>query len=128
MHSGGKPGQIAVGLDVIEQIHAEIVEPEVGDGDASLEVFQLDDFFLQPAQLLLTVGEVVGFAVEGVVVAGGRDVGDHHSVFDAFLEVDVLVERDVGPVVDELDGAFWEPMRSMRPKRWMMRTGFQWMS
>ena len=21
-----------------------------------------------------------------------------------------------------------EPMRSMRPKRWMMRTGFQWMS
>ena len=24
--------------------------------------------------------------------------------------------------------AFFEPMRSMRPNRWMMRTGFQWMS
>ena len=24
--------------------------------------------------------------------------------------------------------SFKEPMRSMRPNRWMMRTGFQWMS
>ena len=24
--------------------------------------------------------------------------------------------------------ALGDPMRSMRPKRWMMRTGFQWMS
>ena len=24
--------------------------------------------------------------------------------------------------------ALVEPMRSMRPNRWMMRTGFQWMS
>ena len=24
--------------------------------------------------------------------------------------------------------ALVEPMRSMRPKRWMIRTGFQWMS
>ena len=24
--------------------------------------------------------------------------------------------------------SLWLPMRSMRPKRWMMRIGFQWMS
>ena len=41
--------------------------------------------------------------VEDVVVAGGREVGDDHAVLDALLEVDVLVERDVGPEVDELD-------------------------
>ncbi len=65
---------------------------------------------------------------EQVVIAGGGDVGDDHAVFDPLLEVDVFVERDVGPVVDELDGLVLEPMRSIRPKRWMMRTGFQWMS
>ena len=42
-------------------------------------------------------------ARQHVVVAGRRDVGDHHAVFDALLEIDVLVERDVRPVVDELD-------------------------
>jgi hypothetical protein len=63
-------------------------------------------------------------AVEDVVVAGGGDVGDDHAVFDALLEVDVLVERDVGPVVDQLDD--WRSgSRSgpSRPNRWMMRTG-----
>ena len=45
----------------------------------------------------------MAFGVEDVVVAGGGDVGNDHAVFDPFLEVDVLVQRDVGPVVDELD-------------------------
>ena len=47
-------------FDVVEQVHAEVVEAEVGDGDAGLEVFQLDDFVLEPAELLLAVGDVVG--------------------------------------------------------------------
>ncbi len=50
-----------MGLDVVEQVHAEVVQAEVGDGDAGLDVFQLDDFVLQAAELLLAVGEVIGF-------------------------------------------------------------------
>jgi hypothetical protein len=41
--------EFAVGLDVAQQVHAEVVEAQIGDGDAGLQVFQLDDFFLQAA-------------------------------------------------------------------------------
>jgi hypothetical protein len=51
------------------EVHAEIVEAKIGDGDAGLEALHFDD----------------------------------HPVFDPFLEVDVLVQRNVRPVVDELD-------------------------
>ena len=40
---------------------------------------------------------------EHVVVGGGGEVGDDHAVLDALLEVDVLVQGDVGPEVHELD-------------------------
>ena len=42
----------------------------------------------------------------------GVEMGLASFDFGAFLVADV----------------FGDPMRSMRPKRWMMRTGFQWMS
>src|SRR5690606_17624162 len=69
------------------------------------QIFQLDDFFLQAAQLFLAVRHVVGLRRQHVVVTGGGDVGDHHSAFDSLLEVDVFVERNVGPVVNQLDAA-----------------------
>ena len=100
----GSRDEVAIGLDVIQQVHAEVVEPEVGDADAGLQVFQLDDLLLQAAQLLLAVGKIVGAAVEGIVVAGGGHVGDDHAALDPLLEPDVFVQRDVRPVVDELDG------------------------
>jgi hypothetical protein len=49
MHAVGDMAQLAIGLDVVEQVHAEVVEAEVGDGDAGLEVFHFDHFFLQAA-------------------------------------------------------------------------------
>ena len=42
-------------LDVVQQVHPEVVQAEIGNGDACLEVFQFDDFLLQTAQLLLAV-------------------------------------------------------------------------
>jgi hypothetical protein len=60
-----------MGFDVVEQVHAEVVEAQVGDGHAGLQVFQLDHFLLQAAQLLLAVGHVVGLGGQHVVVAGG---------------------------------------------------------
>ena len=90
-------------LDVAEQVHAEVVEAEVGDGDAGADVLELDDLVLEPAELLLAERGVAGLLGEDVVVGGGGEVGDDHAVLDALLEVDVLVEGDVGPEVDQLD-------------------------
>jgi len=42
----------------------------VGDADAGLQIFKLNDFLLQAAQLFLTVGEIIGSPVEWVVVTG----------------------------------------------------------
>ena len=99
----GARGEVAVLLDVAEQVHAEVVEAEVGDGDAGADVLELDDLVLELAQLLLAEGRVGAGRVEHVVVAVAGEVGDDHAVLDALLEVDVLVERDVGPEVHQLD-------------------------
>ena len=98
--SGQWPGRRA--LEVAEQVHPEIVEAKVGDGDAGLEVFEFDDFVLEPAELLFAEDRRCPQGEE-VVVAGGGHIGDHHAAFDALLQADVLVQGDVGPVVDELD-------------------------
>ncbi|MNC33516.1 hypothetical protein D3C75_819100 [compost metagenome] len=105
MHAARYVAQLAIGFDVVEQVHAKVVEPQICDRNARFQVFQLDDFFLQAAQLLLAVGHIVGLGAKHIVVARGGDVGNHHPALDAFLEVDVLVERDVGPVIDQLDAA-----------------------
>src|SRR5690606_11299085 len=49
------------------------------------------------------VGDVAGAGGEHVVITGGGDVGDHHPVLHALLQVDVLVQGNVRPVVDQLD-------------------------
>ena len=103
MHAIGHMAKLAVSLDVVEEIHAEVIQTKVGDGDASLDVLHLDHLILQTAQLLLAIGHVIGLGVENVVVAGRSDVRDHHAVFHSLLEVDVFVQADVRPVVDELD-------------------------
>ena len=59
MHAARHARQVAVLLDVIQQVHAEVVQAEIGDGDAGLEVFHLDHFFLQAPQLLLAIGDVI---------------------------------------------------------------------
>ena len=88
---------------VTDEIHAEIVEAEIGDGDPGFQVLHLDDFVLKASELFLAVGNFIGLRVERIVAAGGAGIGDDHAVFHALLEVDVFVERDVWPVVDELD-------------------------
>ena len=54
----GRGGEVAVLLDVPEQVHAEVVEAEVGDGDAGADVLELDDLVLELAELLLAEGRV----------------------------------------------------------------------
>ncbi|OIQ77870.1 hypothetical protein GALL_404360 [mine drainage metagenome] len=105
VHATWHVAQLAIGLHVVEQVHAEVIEPQVGDRHSGFQVFQLDYFLLQATQLLFAIRHVVGLGAQHVVVTGGRDVGNHHPTLNPFLEVDVLVERDVWPVVDQLDAA-----------------------
>src|SRR6218665_2249927 len=103
VHAAGHGVPFAVGM--VEQVHAEVVQPQVGDGDAGFQVFQFDHFFLQAAQLLFAVEQVVRLCAQYVVVAGGADIDHHHSVFNALFEFDVFVQRNIGPVVDQLYAA-----------------------
>ena len=103
VHAVGRARWIAVLVHIADEIHAEIVEAEIGDGDPDFQVLHLDHLVLKAAELFFAVGDFVGFRIERVVTAGGAGVGDDHAVFDSLLEVDVFIERDVRPVVDELD-------------------------
>lgn len=103
MKSLRRGGQVAGLLEVSQQVHSEVVETEIGDGYTGADVFEFDDFVLELAELLLPERGVAAFEGEDVVVGGAGEVGDDHAVLDAFLEVDVFVEGDVGPEVHELD-------------------------
>ena len=68
----GGGGQVAVLLHVVEQVHAEVVEAQIGDRDAGADVLQFDDLVLQLAQLLPAERGVAGLLGEDVVVGGAR--------------------------------------------------------
>lgn len=103
VHTVRHMARFAMCLNLVEQVHAEVVEPQVSDGHAGFQVFQLDHLLLKAAQLFFAVGDIVGLCGEHVVVAGRRHVGDHHPAFNPLFQVDVFVERDVGPIVHQLD-------------------------
>ena len=94
-------------LEVLREVDAEVGEREVGDGDAGREVLQVDHRVLELEQLLAAVLQIVhlvaGLLLDQVLLAGGRDVEQHHAAAHPLLEVDVLLQLHVGPEVDELD-------------------------
>ena len=79
-------------LDVFAEFDAEVVEGEFVEGDALVEVFQVEDFVLQAQQLLVAVAQVVVdqffdfVGLEDVVLERGGDVHQRHARFDAVLE------------------------------------------
>ena len=105
--SGRSSSTPGMGLEVLRQVDAEVGERQVGDGDAGGEVLQVDDGVLELEQLLAAVLQVVhlvaGLLLDQVLLAGGRDVEQHHAAAHPLLQVDVLLQLHVGPEVDELD-------------------------
>ena len=71
------------------------------------QVFEVDDGVLELEELLAAVFQVVhlvaGLVLDDVFLAGGGDVQQHHAAADALFEVDVFLQLDVRPEVDELD-------------------------
>ena len=94
-------------LEEPREVDAEVVQGEVGDGDAAAEVFEVDDGVLELEELLAAVFQIVhlvaGLVLDDVLLAGGGDVEQHHAAADALFEVDVFLQLHVGPEVDELD-------------------------
>ena len=89
------------------KVDAEVVQRQVGDGDAAAQVFEVDHGVLKLEQLLAPVFQIVhlvaGLVLDDVLFARRGDVEQDHPAADALFEVDVLLELDVGPEVDELD-------------------------
>ena len=48
----------AVGLNVFQEFEAEVVERELGEGDAVAEVFDVEDFVLETKELLVAVAQI----------------------------------------------------------------------
>ena len=74
--------ELAERLEVIEQIHSEVVQAEIGDAHPFPQIFEVDDFFLKTLQLKLSVVEVFFLGVEQVVVPGAGKVANEHFVFN----------------------------------------------
>ena len=89
---------------IADQIHAELIEAEVGDADAAVHIFKIEYLVLHLPELtfpVLQISLLVGIDV--VIVAGGSHHSDLHACLDSVFELEIFVEIHVGPVVDQLD-------------------------
>ena len=68
MQALGYACEVSVVLDVAEQIHPEVIEPEVSDRDTGAHVFKLDDLVLELAELFFAERRIGVFQAEDVVM------------------------------------------------------------
>ena len=89
------------------EIDTEVVQGEVGDGDAAAEVFKVDHSVLELEELLTAIFQIVhlvaGLVLDDVLLAGGGNIKQYHAAADALFEVDVLLQLHVRPEVNELN-------------------------
>ena len=100
---------LGVLLEILREVHAEVVQRHVRDGDAAAEILHVDHLVLELLELAASVLQVVHLTgirgLDDVLLAGRGDVEQDHAAGDAGLQVDVLVQLHVGPEVDQLDDA-----------------------
>ena len=96
--------QIAVGLDIIQQIKPELIQPQVHDGDARGHILHIHHFLLKPLQLLLAVFQVAFFfRVNQIVITSGGHHGNFHPGFHTGFQVYVFVQRHIRPEIHQLN-------------------------
>ena len=75
---------IVVPLHIFQKVEAELVQPQIHNGDSVCHVLDIDDFFLQTLQLRSAVFEIaLLFRVDEVVVTGGSEHGNLHAGLNA---------------------------------------------
>ena len=94
---------IFVCFHVGEQIHTELIQAQVHDGDTVCHVFQINDFFLQLLELAATIFKVAFFfLVDKIIITSRSHDGNTHSRFNSGFKVDVFVEIQIRPEVHKL--------------------------
>ena len=100
--------QLAVGLDVAQQLQAEVVEGEFGERHARAEIFQVEYLILERKQLLVTVAQVsadqrLQLALgQQIIVASGGEINEGHARLDPLTERQVFIQVVRRPEVHHL--------------------------
>ena len=95
---------VRVVLHVVQQIQPKLVQPQIHDGDSAGHLLNIHHFFLQAAQLGLSVFQVRFLLIaQNVIVAGGGHIHNFHAGLHLGFQVNVLIQRHIRPEVDQLD-------------------------
>ena len=100
----GHVSGLTMAFHIFQQVHAEVVQAQIRNRDAGFDVFQINDFILQTAELLLAISKVAALRGQHVFIAGGHCIHNDHTVFHALFQIDIFIQGDVRPVVYQLDG------------------------
>ena len=91
-------------LDIFQQVEAELIQPQIHDGDTAAHILNVHHFLLQPLELRTAVFQIAFFlGVDQVIIAGGGHDRDFHAGFNTGFQVDVFIQIHIRPEVDELD-------------------------
>ena len=91
-------------LDIFQQVEAELIQPQIHDGDAAAHILNVHHFLLQTLELRPAVFEVsFFFGVNEIIISGRGHDGDFHAGFHTGFQIDVLIQIHIRPEVDQLD-------------------------
>ena len=104
MQAEGLLVQIPVGLHIFQQVQAELIQPQVHDGNAARHILHIHHFCHQALQLLLAIFQIaLLLGIDQVIIARRGHDGDLHAGLYPCFQVDVLIQVHVRPEVDQLD-------------------------
>ena len=91
-------------LDIFQQVEAELIQPQIHDGDTAAHILNVHHFLLQTLELRPAVFEVAFFfGVDEIIISGRGHDGDFHAGFHTGFQIDVLIQIHIRPEVDQLD-------------------------
>ena len=94
---------VAVSLHVCQQIHPELIQSQVHNGNAACHIFEVYDLFLQSLELAAAIFEVALFLlIDEVIIACGGHNRNTHSCFHTRFQVDVFIEIEIRPKIHKL--------------------------
>ena len=99
-----------MGLQEVDQILAEFIEGEIGEGDGLVEVFEIEHLVLESLELAVAEEQIVFneifelARIEQIIGLSGGEIDEGHAGLDAMFDAEVFVEVGDGPEIDELHG------------------------
>ena len=95
---------IAIIFDIIQQIQAELIQPQIHNGYSGIHLFNIHHLILQPFKLFAAVFQISGsILIDGVIIASRCHYRNFHTGFHPVFELNIIIQCHIGPVVDQLD-------------------------